>query len=114
MISGTTALVAHVGYPTHTFRSCSSDIGLGPTEPPMVTMVGVVLGSTAQAENYLAEFVERCGCPPARRTLDAVPPGQGLKRAVAKLDSVVSEASDTAATSSACMSTLPEGSIRTS
>jgi len=64
----------------------------------MVTMVGVVLGRTAQAENYLAEFVERCGCPAARRTLDAVPPGEGLKRAVAKLDSVVSEASDTAAT----------------
>jgi FAD/FMN-containing dehydrogenase len=67
-------------------------------EPPVVTMVGVVLGSTAQAENYLAEFVERCGCPPAHRTLDAVPPGEGLKRAVVKLDSVVSEASDTAVT----------------
>ena len=61
-------------------------------------MVGVVVGRTAQAENHLAEFVKRCGCPPAHRTLDAVPPGEGLKRAVAKMDSVVSEASDTAVT----------------
>jgi FAD/FMN-containing dehydrogenase len=70
----------------------------GAAEPPVVTMVGVVLGSTAEAENHLAEFVERCGCPPAQRALDAVPPGEGLKRAVAKMDSVVGEASDTAVT----------------
>ena len=65
-------------------------------EPPVVTMVGVVLGSTAQAEDHLAGFVERCGCRPAHRTWDAVPPGGGLKRAVAKMDSVVGEASDAA------------------
>jgi Berberine and berberine like len=63
----------------------------------VVTTVGVVLGSTAQAEDHLAEFVERCSCRPAHRSLDAVPPGGGLKRAVAAMDSVVTETSDAAA-----------------
>jgi FAD/FMN-containing dehydrogenase len=67
------------------------------SEPPVVTTVGVVLGSTAQAEDHLAEFVERCSCRPAHRSLDAVPPGGGLKRAVAAMDSVVTETSDAAA-----------------
>ena len=66
-------------------------------EPPVVTTVGVVLGSTAQAEDQLAEFVERCSCRPTHRSLDAVPPGGGLKRAVAAMDSVVTETSDAAA-----------------
>jgi FAD/FMN-containing dehydrogenase len=66
-------------------------------ELPAVTMIGVVLGSTAEAENHLAELVERCGCPPTHRSLDAVPPGGGLKRTVARMDSVVTQASDTAA-----------------
>src|SRR5215213_3190914 len=64
------------------------------TEPPVVSMVGLVLDNTAQAENHIAEFVERCGGLPTHRSLDAVPPGGGLKRTVARMDSVVSEASD--------------------
>ena len=56
-----------------------------------------VTPTAAQAEDQLAEFVERCSCRPAHRSMDAVPPGGGLKRAVAAMDSVLTETSDAAA-----------------
>jgi FAD/FMN-containing dehydrogenase len=62
--------------------------------PLVVSMVGVVLGSRSQTENHLAEVVERCGCQPTHRWLDSVEAGGGLKRSVAKIDSVLSEESD--------------------
>ena len=73
--------------------SVSGDAG----EPPVVSMVGVVLGSMLQTEDYLAEFLEQCGGQPTHRSLDTVEAGGGLKRSVAKMDSVVLEGSDSRA-----------------
>jgi FAD/FMN-containing dehydrogenase len=63
-------------------------------EPLVASMVGVVLGGQWETENHLAEVVERCGCQPARRSVNSVRAGGGLKRSVAKIDSVVSDESD--------------------
>jgi FAD/FMN-containing dehydrogenase len=62
--------------------------------PPVVSMVGVVLASLSQTEEHLAEVVERCGCQPTHHLLETVEAGGGLKRSVAKIDSVASEETD--------------------